>query len=821
MNKKGFTLIELLIVIAIIALIISISIYAVLGVVKSAREKTYQITLNNIESKISSYVTENNDKLFYVTNENNSYEYQCITVQNLIDYGYLDNNVINSKISDDENVKADNYIYIERNPSTKAVTKNKYIEDGNIIYNNICGRAVSATGDIVYTTAPIMDDWSKYKDITITYRLNNISNTNMINDYNYNYEYSSDNYEVLNDNGMVKIIRIHENGNMYADIKGKSDNKLLTSKNLVVTKIDNIGPTVTSDYSGDNIVTRTVTVPLLVTDIGIGVDYDSFTLDDIVVTIGETVVNSGITLTKGNNGNYSLKIDNTELDGKVKITIAEDKVFDKLQNGNELIEINTDITFNNVYKITFNANGGTLNGTSPLYTKYNRNIAYTNNTFTTTANIPTVSKTGYTFNGWYTKSTGGSKVLNANGSFTGSAVAGYTGTNKWQPSDNITLYAQYTANTYTITLNNQSATTAGTGTIYVKYGTGWYSNSGATTSITKITVPSKTGYTFGGYYTQTGGSGTQVIDASGNIKSGNTAFSANTTVYAKWTVNKYTITLNNQSATTAGTTAIYENYNVGVYLDSALSKKMTTSANPITLPTKNGYAFMGYYTSTGGKGTQMINANGYITSNFTSTKYTAATTLYAAWAGVCSLKYYKNCPEAQLCYPTGQTSIYSRNSSSNSGYLGTLAIVKTSNVSTPAEKVYYIGATNTNYSAIVVKLQKYCTGLSTYYTGNTSLNGCLSSDIDNTNGFTLQTQYSEPAYLGYIYQGCIKNTNGTCSCTNPGIVSSGSSGSSGGRSCYQCSVEGSYAVWYQWGAASGADCTKLVQTTSCEVYAIN
>lgn len=93
----------------------------------------------------------------------------------------------------------------------------------------------------------------------------------------------------------------------------------------------------------------------------------------------------------------------------------------------------------------------------------------------------------------------------------------------------------------------------------------------------------------------------------------------------------HTITLNNQSATSAGSTAVYAWYEQGIYKEAAHTNKMTTSANAITVPTRTGYTFGGYYTSTGGGGTQMITASGYLTSSFTTTYYKAAATLYAKW----------------------------------------------------------------------------------------------------------------------------------------------------------------------------------------------
>ena len=118
------------------------------------------------------------------------------------------------------------------------------------------------------------------------------------------------------------------------------------------------------------------------------------------------------------------------------------------------------------------------------------------------------------------------------------------------------------------------------------------------------------------------------------ITPNSTTINAKTTVKANFTkeANTYKVTLDNKSATTAGTTTIYEKYNTGIYLDSELKTTMTTSANPITKPVKTGYTFKGYYTKENGQGDQIINADGYITEVITNTTYTANTTLYAYYA---------------------------------------------------------------------------------------------------------------------------------------------------------------------------------------------
>ena len=94
------------------------------------------MTINEVESNANSYAIENRERLRFVEDPDNSNaEYQCITVQNLIDYGYLDNKAIKSKVSDTENVNPKNNVYLvlEKNnisPFVKELIKDykKYIE---------------------------------------------------------------------------------------------------------------------------------------------------------------------------------------------------------------------------------------------------------------------------------------------------------------------------------------------------------------------------------------------------------------------------------------------------------------------------------------------------------------------------------------------------------------------------------------------------------------------------------------------------------------------------------------------------------------------
>ena len=184
--------------------------------------------------------------------------------------------------------------------------------------------------------------------------------------------------------------------------------------------------------------------------------------------------------------------------------------------------------------------------------------------------------------------------------------------------------ANATANTYTVSFNGNSGAGGQTG-INV---TATYNS--AMPPINK-TAPIRTGYEFMGWYdNEDYTQGTQYYTSAGISARSYNKTSA-TTLYAGWEAKVLTITLDNQSATTAGTTAIYEKYATGYYLNSTATTQMTTSANGITKPTKTNYTFGGYYTETDGTGTQILDANGNLTSSASTTNFSSNGTLYAKW----------------------------------------------------------------------------------------------------------------------------------------------------------------------------------------------
>ena len=118
------------------------------------------------------------------------------------------------------------------------------------------------------------------------------------------------------------------------------------------------------------------------------------------------------------------------------------------------------------------------------------------------------TRTGYTQTGWSTND-GGAKAYDLGASYTANAA--------------LTLYPFWTANGYTVSLDRQSGS-GGTYVLTATYGS----------PMPSITVPTRSGYAFDGYYTGTNGSGTQYYTASG-MSARNWDRTSATTLYAKWT----------------------------------------------------------------------------------------------------------------------------------------------------------------------------------------------------------------------------------------------------------------------------------------------
>lgn len=370
LKKKGFTLVELLATIIVLGILIGITIYVTTSVIGRSKKKSYQVTISQIEKNGNNYLIENSNRLFFLTNSTKEYEYQCVIIENLVDYGYLDNNITDSNYTDDDKVSLSDYIYIERDIKTKSITKTLYTGI-NPEFAPICSKAVMALGDIAFTSNPGFNEWSQYKDITITYRIKNLNDERTIDSYSYNHIYNGTSTYDPNQDTFVnyiktKKLRVTSNGELNADIK--SNNNIITTAKIKIDKIDTTRPVIKlGSYTGDKTIRQKVTIPIEVTDVGSGVNHSTFTKDDIVVTIGNTKI-TDYTMTKVDDIKYNVAINSDLYNGKIIFTIDKDKVLDNVSNGNIETTIDTGIEFNNTYRITYNANGGVNAPAETTYT---------------------------------------------------------------------------------------------------------------------------------------------------------------------------------------------------------------------------------------------------------------------------------------------------------------------------------------------------------------------------------------------------------------------------------------------------------------------
>ena len=256
------------------------------------------------------------------------------------------------------------------------------------------------------------------------------------------------------------------------------------------------------------------------------------------------------------------------------------------------------------YTITFNANlsGANLNKTTATYTKaFDRwnlsgsgSLSGTTYTFgagngTLTAQykngnaitLATASRTGYTFLGWYTSATGGTRVGGSGGSYLPTNITG-----------NITLYGHWEINEYTLTVNPNGGrwnNTTANSTFTQNYGT--------TRSIANPTAPSYT------------------ITFNANLSGAN--LNKTTATYSK-AFDKWNLS---GSGSLSGTT-----YTFGAGNGTLTAQYKNGNAITLATASRTGYTFLGWYTSATG-GTKVGDSGGtYLPTNITGNM-----TLYGHW----------------------------------------------------------------------------------------------------------------------------------------------------------------------------------------------
>lgn len=217
----------------------------------------------------------------------------------------------------------------------------------------------------------------------------------------------------------------------------------------------------------------------------------------------------------------------------------------------------------NAYGVMLDANGGDLEN---FYVPVKYGSAY--------GTLPTPTRTGYTFAGWYTAASGGNRVTASTVVSTGQDHILYA---HWS-QDPVTSTVYFDANGGTVATASKSVTSGSA------YGT--------------LPTPTRTGYTFGGWYTASMG-GTAVTSA--------TTVSAtyDHRLYAHWTGESLTVSFN---------------ANGGTVGQSSKTVRRGDCYGSMPVPTHTGYTFDGWYTAASG---------GTIATP--NDRPSAAITLYAHW----------------------------------------------------------------------------------------------------------------------------------------------------------------------------------------------
>ena len=305
----------------------------------------------------------------------------------------------------------------------------------------------------------------------------------------------------------------------------------------------------------------------------------------------------------------------------------------------------------NTYTISYTLNGGTAGTNAP-----------TSATYDISSNVSYPTRTGYTFNGW--NITGMDSCAHYHGTLSTAYIVSTTETslancksvdfkNLRATSGTVNFAAQWTVNSYTISVypnsgtlstkytyngTSQSGGSSGLFYLYCNYGstTLYAMHNGTKCALTSLTG-SRTGYTYKGLYTAASG-GTQKVTATGYALS--STISANTSLYAQWTANTYTITIkvNNSSYGSVSNTSV-----AGVPYGATISAFSVGDGKTISGLSVNGTnvtataaTATNSYTYSFSKWTQTSTSGTQIT--YTGITVTGAMTIYANFTAVNNYK---------------------------------------------------------------------------------------------------------------------------------------------------------------------------------------
>ena len=244
------------------------------------------------------------------------------------------------------------------------------------------------------------------------------------------------------------------------------------------------------------------------------------------------------------------------------------------------------------YTVSFDYNGGNGNNDDVISTY--------DSAMPTINGIPT--RNGYIFTGYFDAINGGKKYYNAD----------LTSAKAWDKVENTTLYAQWIGVNYFVIFDGNGNTSETMENQSFVYGTSQNLNK-------NLFV--RTGYTFKGWNTEADGRGTNYSNCA-SVNNLTTEHNGTVVLYAQWIANTYRVSLDGTTTTVGKTFTVSFNLN-GALGTAPSAQTVNNSVGLIypNIPTRSGYIFGGWYT------TSSCSGNPY---NFAS-EVTSDVTLYAKW----------------------------------------------------------------------------------------------------------------------------------------------------------------------------------------------
>lgn len=490
---------------------------------------------------------------------------------------------------------------------------------------------------------------------------------------------------------------------------------------------------------------------------------------------GEEISIGAPTRSKHNFTGYKLTMDNNDGDAPTSVTQSASGFKGIMQMGN--FTLNAQWT---PWKHTVRYDANAKNDTSvkgiPASQSKTANVD-----IKLSSDVPT--RNGYTFLGWNTQADG-----------KGTAYAAGAIYKNDQNGGTVTLYAQWTPWKHVLHYNKNVPTSSTSQTVS-NMPVDQTKTFGQLMTISNL-VPTRKGYTFAGWYTQSNGTGTK-YDPGSNYAADQNGGTVN--LYAKWTPWTYNIKYDQNVKSTSSSKTVTDMPNA-----QTKTQEIDVTLSSMT-PKRNGYIFAGWSTSANGsveykqgsRFTKDLDSNG------------ASITLYAVWTPwKHTVHYNSNIPTNA---PTGTTTVSNMPGDQTKTFDEKLMISSNKptrkgynfagwSTSANGDVVYQPGAEykNDQNGGTVTLYAKWTAWKHTVtYDKNVPANS-KKTDVKNMPGNqtkiydqNLTLQSNVPTRIGYTFVKWTTNKDGTGTAYQPGSQYSYNRDSDGGTVTL-------YAVWTPW-----------------------